>query len=284
VIARSIVALAVVLATPLAWAEKTLQEFSWSDLQVETRLESGEVVAADASTPFESLVVENTESSRATFRILFVVGPGTLSDYAIRGRVAYEGVEGTGYLEMWSHFSDGRRRFSRTLGNRGPTQGLTGTSDWREFELPFFQGEERRMPSYLIVNVVLPGKGKVRLGPLRLVTLAEPWWDVNSSWLIGAVGGPLMGILCPLVLWFVFRGRPRWLVIGAVAVMLAAAVGAFAVGLAALCSSQPYAIWYPPLLVGGLPLILAPLYICARRGHRKRLEQAELRKMEARDA
>jgi hypothetical protein len=284
VIARSIIALAVVLATPLACAGRTLQEFSWSDLQVETRLESGEVVAADASTPFESLVVENTKSSRATFRILFVVGPGTLSDYAIRGRVAYDGVEGIGYLEMWSYFPHGRRRFSRTLGNSGPTQGLTGTSDWREFELPFFQGEERRMFSYLIVNVVLPGKGKVRLGPLRLVELAEPWWDVRRSWLIGAVGGPLMGVLCALVLWLASRGRARRIVVGAVAVMLAAAVGSLVVGLAAVCSSQPYAIWYPPLLVGGLPLLLAPLYVYARRERRKRLEQAELRKMEARDA
>ena len=282
-IVRSIIALAVVLAAPLAWAGRTLQEFSWSKLWVERRLVSGQVVAADTSTPFESLVVENTESSRATFTVLIVYDPGTLLNYAIRGRIAYEDVQGVGYLEMWSHFPDGTRYFSRTLNDRGPTRALKGTSDWRKFELPYFQGEERKRPYRLIIKVVLPGKGKVRLSPLRLVTLAGPWWDVNRSWLIGAVGGPFMGIFWPLVFWLVSRGRARRIVVGAVAVLLAASVGSLVVGLAAVCSSQPYAIWYPPLLVGGLPLLMAPMYIFVRRESRKRLEKAELRKMEARD-
>ena len=44
----------------------------------------------------------------------------TGDSYAITGKVAYEGVEGDGYLEMWSVFPDGSRYFSRTLDDAGP--------------------------------------------------------------------------------------------------------------------------------------------------------------------
>ena len=70
-------------------------------------------VAADGA----ALAPERAEiEGPASARILVVEAPAVEGDaYAIHGRVAYEGVEGEGYLEMWSVFPDGSRYFSRTL-------------------------------------------------------------------------------------------------------------------------------------------------------------------------
>src|SRR2546422_232090 len=57
--------------------------------------------------------------------------------YVVSGEVRYQGVEGQGYLEMWTVFPDGERFFSRTLAAQGPLAALHGESTWRRFELPF---------------------------------------------------------------------------------------------------------------------------------------------------
>ena len=44
--------------------------------------------------------------------------------YVVAGQVRYQGVEGQGYLEMWTVFPDGQRFFSRTLAAQGPRAAL----------------------------------------------------------------------------------------------------------------------------------------------------------------
>jgi len=53
--------------------------------------------------------------------------------YVVRGMVRYDGVEGQGYLEMWSVFPDGGRYFTRTLAPQGSLAALRGESNWRPF-------------------------------------------------------------------------------------------------------------------------------------------------------
>src|SRR5207245_437754 len=104
-------------------------------------------------------------------------------------------VEGSGYLEMWSRFPQGRF-FSRTLEASGPLGSLRGSSDWRPFVLPFFNGPGGAPPQELTVGVVLPGRGTVAVGPLRLVQFADDenplaaggaWWGGRAGGLVGAV-------------------------------------------------------------------------------------------------
>src|SRR5438093_10423954 len=90
--------------------------------------------------------------------------------YAVTGQVRYQGVEGQGYLEMWTVFPDGQRFFSRTLAARRPLAALHGESRWRRFELPFDISGASQAPSRLAINVVLPGRGADSLGPVLL-----PW-------------------------------------------------------------------------------------------------------------
>ena len=277
-------------AGPAAGDEK-LRDITWSQLQAAGRLEAGRVVPADDKTPYEHLVVENTEAGKAVITVLTIDEPKvTQSVYSIRGQVSCDGVEGEGYLEMLSHFPRGGPFYSRTVQGSGRMAKLTGSSGWRPFVLPFYITKTSDRPTKLVINVVLPGRGQVRLSPVRLAQyekgedpLAIPgqWWTDRQGGWIGAIGGGAMGLLGALIGCLGGAGKARGFVIGALKAMFLIGLAALVAGVAAVIQSQPYGVYYPLLLMGGLltvlPLGLIPVV-------RKRYEQIELRRMEAMDA
>ena len=224
----------------------------------------------------------------ATQQIAVVESPAIAGDhYAITGTVAYEGVEGEGYLEMWSQFPDGSRYFSRTLAPTGPLGRVSGSSAERSFALPFFLLPNSPRPVRLEVNVVLPAGGRVTVRGLRLGSGAAAtsapgaWWSPETAgWIGGAAGGAvgtlgaLIGTLCSL-------GRGRRLVLAGLLALGVSGLALLAVGGVALALGQPYEVWYPLVLMGVLDPVLAfSLLPTARR----RFEALELRRMQSLDA
>jgi len=202
---RRVIALAsfipALLSQP-ASAERVVREISWSALKAAGRLPNGEVVPPAANARLESLRVTNTDGAPRAIPILAIDAPGVKAPrYLFRGEVRGEGIEGQGYLEMWSFFAGGGRYFSRTLAQAGPMGSLSGTFASRPFILPF-TAEPGMVLEKLAVNVALPGRGTVVLGPLRLVEL-DPGDDfalAPGAWLTprqlaraGAIGGSLLG-------------------------------------------------------------------------------------------
>lgn len=245
-----------------------------------------QLVASPDGAP--SLRVASTSPNGITQRLATiehpVVGP---PGYALVGRIRHRGVVGDGYLEMWSHFTDGGRYFSRTLG-QGRMAGLRGDADWREFELPFFlQGASP--PSKIELNLVLPGEGEVWLGPTRLIPVetaasgsrSADWWSDRQGGWIGAVGGSLLGALGAIVGVLAALGRARTFVLAAVYGAVILGVALFAVGAYAWWKGQPYGVWYPLVLIGLLCTVVDGALIPSVR---RRYEQVELRRMSARDA
>lgn len=261
-----------------AGAEEVLEEFSWEG---SSRFSNDEVPGV--------VVVETKAGVQTT--VLTIEKPGvTKATYALVGEVKYEGVEGVGHLEMWNYFPNGGRFFSRTLADRGAMAALKGTSDWRPFVVPFYTGDETKQPNRITLDVVLPGKGKVSLGTIRLVQYAKgedplavggAWWSGPVGGIIGGAFGVVFGCLGGVIGWLSHKGKARSLVLTMVKGMFVIGVGALALAIAALVCGQPYAVYYPPLLVGILLTIL-PLALLSV--VRKLYEQAELRKMEALDA
>jgi hypothetical protein len=235
------------------------------------------------------LAGERTEvEGPASARILVVEAPAVEGDaYAIQGRVAYEGVEGDGYLEMWSVFPDGSRYFSRTLETTGPLARLRGSSPERDFTLPFFLTPDAPRPSRLEVNVVLPAAGRVRVGHLRFqgdldaATPADAWWSPAAGGWIGGVAGSAVGVLGAAIGTLCSFGRGRRFVMAGLLAMGVGGLLALVAGLVALAMGQPYAVWYPLLLLGGLTPALA---FTLRPTARRRFEALELRRMQALDA
>jgi len=273
-----------------AVGKEILREFSWSALLADGQVKNGTVTPAGKDQPFETLTVENRQGQPATITVLTIDRPNvTTSVYAVAGQVSCRQVEGKGYLEMWNYFPGGGQYFTRTLAPSGPMRLLEGSSTWRHFSLPFFMNEGAVEPERLVVNVVLPGRGKVRIGPMRLVQygkgedpLAAPgqWWTSTQAGIIGGISGVVIGCLGAVIGWLSHRGKARGFVLGTLAVMFVLGVVAWALGISALACSEPWETYYPPLLLG---VLLTVLPAGVFRPVRRRYEEMELRRMRAMD-
>jgi hypothetical protein len=283
-----------VVLTSACLAEETLREIKWSDPNLRGKLTAGEVIEPNADCPFAQLRVQNSQNEKKTFAILTINDPCiTTASYALSGQVRYEGVEGTGYLEMWNHFPDGKMYFSRTLGDSGPMQSLTGSSGWRPFTLPFYIGDTSKMrPFKLVFNIVLPGRGTIFLGPLILVQFEKSesaatigaknaWWTDRTGGWIGGITGSVIGAIGSIIGISCWLGIARKLCFSLLGLMFTFGVISLAMALVALIFSQPYAVYYPLLLVGILCVSMPPLSFYT--GIKQRYEQIELRKMHAMD-
>jgi len=213
-----------------------------------------------------------------------VTGPA----YAVTGQVRYQGVEGQGYLEMWTVFPDGGRFFTRTLASQGPLAALHGESAWRPFELPFDLSGASQVPSRLEINLVLPARGTVWLGPLHLQRSYAPtataqggWWSARVGTLVGAILGSVVGVVGAIIGVLGGRGRARRLVVALLVGMIAVGGGLVLAGAAAASSSQPRHVWYPLLVIGGASAVIALVILPAMR---RRYAADELRRIEAMDA
>ena len=158
-------------STSSASAAVALRKYDWNDLAASGQAGGGVLVTVDGQT---CLKIENSNDSALSTRLLTIVTPPLKAKrYAVLGEVRYENVQGMAYMEMWNEFPQGRF-FSRTMDKpgSGAMGQLTGTSDWRPFSLPFDQQKIANPPNRIEVNLHLPGRGVVIIGPLRLCEIA----------------------------------------------------------------------------------------------------------------
>jgi len=300
---KKVVSFVAVLAAAGGWAvaapaARQVAAVSWVQLQQQGKLKTGEVLPPGDDRPFAVLRIAKTDAGPHTVQVTAIDRPAiTTTQYAIRGQVRCVDVEGEGYLEMWSVFPQKQRAFSRGLSPSGPLGSLKGTSPWRRFVLPFFMnGSAKERPERLEFNVALPGRGVVEIGPVELVEYPSPeaamadvsgteagWWSAGAGvWIgigLGGMGvllgamGALAGLLAP-------RGRCRGLVMGIMKAMLVIGVAALVIGIVALVKAQPYWVYYPLLLGGG---VAAAISLIVTPALRWQYQQHELRKMQALD-
>ncbi len=288
---RLIVGFSVIFWTSVGSAEEVLREISWQEVGQGARGSEDGAGQAQTELEGETLRVSNATAQPATVAVLTLEDPPiTSATYAITGKVRYEDIEGDGYLEMWSCFDRAKRYYSRTLSKSGPSGVLTGSAGWRRFVLPFYSKQGVPPPQKLLINVVLPARGRVWLSPLRLVQygpgqdpLAAPgqWWSDRTGGLMGGVLGTILGCLGGLIGWLTAKGKARNVVFGSVRAMQAVGVGSLLGGVVAVIMSQPYCVYYPFLLVGIICLAVGTGVVHTVR---KRFDELELRKMSAMDA
>jgi hypothetical protein len=265
-----------------AFAQETVRTFSWAELKKAGQLTAGEIQPGGSSGLQEQLRIDNPSSSSKSVTLLDIKNPGIATfHYAVQGKVRYENVQGKSYLEMWNHFPNGGKYFSRTLGESGPMQSLQGSSDWRPFVLPFFTDEKSGLPTRLLINVVFAGRGTVFVGPLKIVQYPNGWWTERTAGLVGGIGGSIFGLLGGTLGILASLGKARRFVISLAATLAILGVVSLAFGAVAVVWGQPYEVYFP-LLLGGilLPAVCGgnlPMF-------RRRYQQIELRKMAAMDA
>lgn len=303
---RSAPLLIVLVLASLTHAEETLREFSWEKLAAAGELQAGRVIQPDEASAPAELLIENASGKAQTIHLLTIEDPAiTRATYALEGHIRYQDVEGTAYLEMLSYFPEGPY-FSKTLAPEGPFGQISGSSDRRPLMLPFFmkEGDVARLRK-IELNLVLPGRATVYLGPLRLVQYAPnenplmaaaqwvhpetgeitiqaegQWWTNRSAGWICVIGGIFIGGMGALIGCLAGTGRARRFVLLLMKVLFVVGIVCLILGVVALLQSQPYVVHYPLLLGGGLLTILMGALLP---GVRKGYEQRELRKMDAKD-
>ncbi len=225
--------------------------------------------------------------------LIRILQPGiTTPVYALRGMVRYD-VEGDGYLQLDNDFGELGTYFTKSLAPRGPLAALSGRSDWRPFVLPFNadNGQGSALtPEALTLSIYLPGSGHAELRDVGLYqyTAGEDPLSAGASWMgtrlttwVGALGGCLVGLWGGFVGYLVPRGKARGFVIASANLLVVAGIVVFLAGLYAIGSGQPYAVYYPLLMLGA---ILVFVVGWLRVGLPGRYEAAELKKMQAMDA
>jgi len=275
-------------------AETVLRELSWADIASGGGSLPGEVQTDAGQSVEEYIRLANTTDEKKTLSLLTIDEPGIKENhYVITGQVRYEGIEGTAFLETMNHFGADQAYFSRTVMDSGPMQSLSGSSDWRNFQIPFFINEGNERPTKIDFNLTMPGKGTVDISSLRLVEgnikmdlpprVSGEWWDDRTAGIIGGsmgVIGGLLGALLGIGGSLIGRGKGRtfsWAIL-----IIFISVGLFEVlfGLVALVLGQPAHVYSPALWCGGLFLVLGISLVGVIR---KRMEQMELHRMRAMD-
>ena len=176
----------------------------------------GAVVNKSGHEGADTLLIKHTEPKPASIALWKVENPGVKTKfYALRGKLRYKNVDGTGYLETWNEFPEqgqpNIRAFSRSLAEYGPFGKLSGTSEWRDVFIPFSAEGAKQPLAKLELNLVLAGTGEVEITDLQLIEFA----DSGAMW--GALG-PGMAKASTAVL------SSNWLVVGAAVVFVSGIV------------------------------------------------------------
>ncbi len=229
--------------------------------------------------------------------LLELPAPGISSPvYALKGMVRYDNVEGDGFLQMDNHFGEMGTFFSKNLAASGPLRKISGSSDWRPFVLPFYanSGDQSAgttpIPLELTLTLYLPGAGAVSIRDVSLYQYADgedplrasgQWFSNRNASLFGGIGGGLIGLWGGLIGVLAGRGKARGLVLASANALMAIGIASLIGGVVALASAQPYAVFYPLLLIG---IILVFVMGRLRRSLTARYEELELKRMQSMDA
>jgi hypothetical protein len=280
----------------LCGAEQVLAEYDWRQLADSGQVTAGSPALVEGKS---ALKISNPNDTPLQAQILKIAKPAVAKmSYAIVGEIKYEGIAGDGYLEMWNYFPPVKAGmpegsyFSRTLGVSGEMGKITGTSQWRRFMLPFDRTGASGPPTRLEMNLFLPGRGTVYLGPVKLVeypgsfmegqnAVGNAWWSDRTSGWIGGIGGATLGSLGSLLAWLASRGKSRSFVLVTSIALVVVGVMATLAGIIALAMRQPYGVWFLLLLVG---VLLLGIFTFRLQNYQKQYAELELRRMAAIDA
>lgn len=254
---------------------------------------------------------ENTNNTPLQVQLIKIVKPElSTTAYAITGKIKYENVQGTGYMEMWNYFPPLKpgmpegQYFSRTLGDSGEMGKISGTCDWRDFTLSFDPAGASGPPTRLEINLILPGRGTVYLTPVKLLKYsggfslstgskssnigssdgsmsASGWWSANAAPWVGGIGGPIIGFLGGLLGWLSQKGVARTLVLRAWKGCIAFGLICLVATAVAVAVGQPWFVAMPLFVFG---FVSVTVFSATWSSARKRYDELEIRRMASIDA
>ena len=114
----------------------------------------------------------------------------------------------------------------------------------------------------------------------------NPWWTDQQAGLVGGIAGSAFGILGGVLGTvagiYAPKGKCKTLVYAMAGMIVGIGITSLVVGIAAVFLGQPYAVYYPTLLLGVLGTSMVWLFPVIRQRYReadgRRLEAEELRR------
>lgn len=273
----SLALLVLLTATNVSWGDDEM--FPWS--KIDEKAPWPPRIEKDGT-----ILVKGNPNAPLSTTILIVDNPKAPShQYRLVGKVKYESVDGDGYLEMFNHFPKQGAFFTRTLAEGGSLGKITGSSDWRDFQLPFYS-KPGMLPSKLVVNVVLPKTGgRVWVAPLKMEP-AEPMETAENaapfSWtLLAATLSGLVGVFGTLVALIASNPALRRPALFITMLLIPCSLAALLAGVIIWSRETGQSVWLPTGLIGAL---WAVLFVAATYILRRKLAREELRRIQAFDA
>lgn len=167
-------------------AEQVLQKLDWAALDSQGLLQADATLLSSNNPAV--LEIANRSPALKTIPVLKLTNPPiTAPVYALRGELRHEFISAVGYLELWNYFPPARegvppsQYFSRTLADSGDMGKLTGSSDWRRFNLPFDSAGAAASPLLLEWNVFRQAQA----------SCCEMWsWSSSENPAAGTPAGP----------------------------------------------------------------------------------------------
>jgi hypothetical protein len=113
------------------------------------------------------------------------------------------------------------------------------------------------------------------------------WWSTHTGVFVGAIGGGGLGALAGcfggLIGWLAPRGIARGPILIVHALFVAVGAVSLVAGITAVIMGQPYHVWYPLTLIGGvltcvMGSLLPVVLVRYRQAEHRRLEAEELRR------
>ncbi len=266
-------------------AEEVVQTISWDKLADEGRINPHFAVMIEDG--FAIVTASNENSEAANMQLISIDTPAiTEKTWAIRGSVSYKDVQKDSFIEMSSSFGNGERYFSRALAEEGLLAGISGSSDWRPFVLPFFANEDFPPLERLELNIHFEGTGAISFRPLEIVEYkagedplgseSNAWWSNRQAGIYGGIFGGLIGMCGTLAGILTAFGKSRRFVGNLLRAMTVIGMLAVIFAIVALRYQQPYAVWYPMALLGFVSamigIVLSPIVCKVYKTREKRSE------------
>lgn len=110
---------------------------------------------------------------------------------------------------------------------------------------------------------------------------ATAWWSNQTAGIVGGIAGSALGLFGALTGVLGGQGKALGFLVKAWQTLFVLGIASLIIGVAAVIMGQPYAVYYPLLLMGFLISILSPMCVSIMR---QRKAQSEIRQMDAQDA
>lgn len=255
--------------------EKVLQVYDWKDLTTPPSI--GQIISMEG---MPILKIENTNKASLEVLLLTVTNSALLQNVEIvEWEMKYKNISSYGaaceLLEKYPARAVGGDAWTNLSGFS-----FGGTKNWDKYDLDVRRApyDGLTFPNELALKFVLPTNGIIYLRLIKLIKFTSDvnWWTPQQAGEIGGIGGSVIGCFGALIGLLASKGKTRKFVLAMTKIYIALGILSLIAGGIAAATKQPYAVYYPLLLMG---FILTVVFSVNLPSIQRRYDELEIRRM-----